>query len=694
MKNLSSCSAICGSIILLVTFSFPVTAQTTNPRWISEMPAPERILREIKGKDAADTAERQMGAFKHLMEIIDSMAYGLEHRSLQMPNKATPDEIRIKDMYWKAYAEVWYKAKNKNDIYIHDGDLHDEMMEKFFSKGFRELLLKSDNNRSAIYDKHRKESEGVVLSIGPKDQPAVESVEDVLRKGLKRLSNSLSPEPVTPGLSLRGFYKSPKFYANFWSERFIQVGCSGVNRNSSYTLERKGGQILLHIENDDDTVTLAFRPDLALVGPGPLAIHGFVPGGSTTTTTPGEARQVTTTTQVEMNRTEMSAGQQQNATQTGAQTYTVPQTTTSTEYTPPTTTTAPAPYIPKTVRCMAGTITPQPAAKPSNAPKEESTGLISVVVDALGGETVYVPNGLRMAGTYYGQGGANIEFLDHKAIVGCHVTRDENPYMVAFRNGEVIVNVEGAGAPLAFKLNLDGTLVGNGATIPIYGQKVVGKNQEGDPVYASSSDTCAYGTLSPQGTNPVANAATETRVNPMPANTNARPAPQGKSPMANAATETRANPMPANTNARPAPSATSSTVGSLAIMNGFAGETPNRFGNVSLIAVKQSFEDILRNAGFANSTTRQSAIANWGEMCKAQSPRCKQGIDAMKDSYLRMIKLGPNGNVSFSNVPPQTMWLVAIVPYGNQHFVWNLRVDVRAGTNTITFDKSNLATIY
>ena len=148
---------------------------------------------------------------------------------------------------------------------------------------------------------------------------------------------------------------------------------------------------------------------------------------------------------------------------------------------------------------MAGTITPEPAAKPSNAPKEESTGLIGIVADALGGEAVFVPNGLRMAGTYHGQGGANIEFLDHKAIVGCHVTRDENPYTVAFRNGEVLVNVEGAGAPLAFKLNLDGTLVGNGATIPIYGQKIVGKNQQGDPVYASSSDTCAYGPLSPHG---------------------------------------------------------------------------------------------------------------------------------------------------------------------------------------------------
>ena len=157
---------------------------------------------------------------------------------------------------------------------------------------------------------------------------------------MKKLLKGVKSEPAIPGLEIRGYYPAPKFYANFWpGSHYINMGCSGVNRISSYTVERKGGQILVHIANDDDTVTLAYRPDGALVGPGPVAVHGFVPGGSTTVTAPGEAHQVTTTTQVEMNRTDVAAaGQQQNATQTGAQTYSVPQTTTSTEYTTPTAT--------------------------------------------------------------------------------------------------------------------------------------------------------------------------------------------------------------------------------------------------------------------------------------------------------------------------------------------------------------------
>ena len=169
MRSLRSCSTICVLITFLVTVASPVTAQTPNPRWLSDMPAPERILRELKGKDPEDTIERQMGAFQHLMEIIDNLAYGLEHRYL--PVKATPDENRLKEIYGKAYADLWYKAKNKENDYIHDRELHRELLDKFFTPGLRELYLKADKNSNVFREKLRKESEGVVFGVGAKDQP-------------------------------------------------------------------------------------------------------------------------------------------------------------------------------------------------------------------------------------------------------------------------------------------------------------------------------------------------------------------------------------------------------------------------------------------------------------------------------------------------------------------------------------------
>src|SRR5260370_20944344 len=57
-----------------------VQSQTLNPSYLSEMPVPSRILAEIKGKDAEDTGERQMGAFRALVQMMDDMASGLGHR--------------------------------------------------------------------------------------------------------------------------------------------------------------------------------------------------------------------------------------------------------------------------------------------------------------------------------------------------------------------------------------------------------------------------------------------------------------------------------------------------------------------------------------------------------------------------------------------------------------------------------------
>ena len=52
-----------------------------------------------------------MGAFQALIKMIDDMAWGLEKRYL--PNRATPDEQRIRLAYGQAYADLWHKATKK-----------------------------------------------------------------------------------------------------------------------------------------------------------------------------------------------------------------------------------------------------------------------------------------------------------------------------------------------------------------------------------------------------------------------------------------------------------------------------------------------------------------------------------------------------------------------------------------------------
>lgn len=132
-----------------------VQSQTLKPAYLSEMPVPARVLAEIKGKDAEDAGERQMGAFMALVKMIDDLADGLEHRS---DRQLTPDEQRITMVYQQAYRDVWYKVKNTYGKqyagdYDHDRDLLVELLDKFFSANFRTQFFKVNGLAAAWYKK-------------------------------------------------------------------------------------------------------------------------------------------------------------------------------------------------------------------------------------------------------------------------------------------------------------------------------------------------------------------------------------------------------------------------------------------------------------------------------------------------------------------------------------------------------------
>jgi hypothetical protein len=159
-------------LVALVT-AIVVQAQSLNPSYLSEMPAPVRILAEIKGKDVEDTGERQMGAFMALIKIMDDMAWGLEHRYVDPADtrKSSPDELRIRIGYQTAYADLWHKVKNKEGhVYDHDLDLLNEMLQKLFSENFRAKYFQADRNAQAGYKAFQQRMYGP-----PQSQPSTTS---------------------------------------------------------------------------------------------------------------------------------------------------------------------------------------------------------------------------------------------------------------------------------------------------------------------------------------------------------------------------------------------------------------------------------------------------------------------------------------------------------------------------------------
>ena len=137
-----------------------LAAQALNPPYLSEMPAPDRVMREIQGTDPADTAIRQIGAFWQLTEIIKDMAWSLGHRFYGIKGQLLPDEERIWADYGAAYSRIWQfrpELKSQSDFIaaLHGYDvnpkLRAELLERFFSQNFRTQYYKANAKAEAEY---------------------------------------------------------------------------------------------------------------------------------------------------------------------------------------------------------------------------------------------------------------------------------------------------------------------------------------------------------------------------------------------------------------------------------------------------------------------------------------------------------------------------------------------------------------
>ena len=113
--------------------------------------------------------------------------------------------------------------------------------------------------------------------------------------------------------------------------------------------------------------------------------------------------------------------------------------------------------------------------------------------------------------------------------------------------------------------------------------------------------------------------------------------------------------------------------------------------------LKVSFEEALRKAGFqdpASTPVKRSAVAIWAAACKAQSPMCKQGIDALHNFYVGKIRLDATGTARVSGLPKGNFWVLGLGAANGQHFVWSLPMVIKPGSNSISFSQGNATIIY
>jgi|SRR5579872_4440172 len=676
-------------------------AQAMNPPYLSEMPSPARILAEIKGKDAEDTGERQMGAFMALVKLMDDMAWGLQHRYVNDADTRalTPDERRVRLAYQTAYADLWHKVRNKEDhVYDHDRDLLNEMLGKFFSDDFRALYFKSNKNAAAAYKAFHERmypdpakppsNQAAQGPMGANGGPGSTSemrgciasgrsmricFSEVMNNGFDQMIgiNGLKPS-IPAGPRMTGDYSSAQGFRLIFEPEQVTMVCRGVPAPRQYSVQLTDTQAVVNIENDSGPVVLSLRPDGALVGSGPIKVSGQVPAGSHTEQTMGSRTEHTTTTR-EVTPMEAQNYPSDSTTRNG-QTYTIHEDSSRLVYGPTGSRTV-TDYVIKTSSCTLGVLNPT-GASPLPLVKNDMDILTTIGVgagtlmnggsaddaakDMLNPGTLISP-GLRMNGRYAGESGFSLDFHRESVTLGCGEAEQALEYSVRRTGSTTMLLVKDERNPLSFRIMADGSIVGEG-TVQVNGRVITGTTGDTKNPFAFAPliAKCTVGRLVAGGS------ATRTSTAPAPA------------PEAPASTP-------------PAPGANVAPAAGGASLTIIAGPgVASLLAGKALMVLKESLEEVLGKGGI-NAQPGSSRVSTWTHACErsASDSTCQQGVGALKNYIVARTGFDRNGSATFNKVPSEgTFYIVADTSYSH-HLLWNIRVDLKPGSNSVTLDERN-----
>jgi len=279
-----------------------------------------------------------------------------------------------------------------------------------------------------------------------------------------------------------------------------------------------------------------------------------------------------------------------------------------------------------------------------------------------------------MGGKYAGGSGFSVTFHPESATIACKDAERAYGYTVQRTANQILLKIQGDANPTTLQLKSDGTLFGDG-TIQVNGRVIVGVNE--DPknryVFAPKIERCAVGSLV------LGDVGVSTPTAAVPASAPAT------------STAGSANPAASTDNT----GGGNAAAASLSIVSGFAAQTgvANPLAGKSILVIKDSFENILAKAGWIQPGSSMKAVTAWARACEARSPLCQQGIEALRPYLVASGKLDGNGGFTFDKARAGSYYLVGQTSYNAQHLVWDLRVDLKPGANSITLDQRNTTPI-
>lgn len=448
-----------------------------------------------------------------------------------------------------------------------------------------------------------------------------------------------------PGPNMAGAFEG----AGGWRIDFITdgvlVNCSMLAPNQqNYTIEFKGPRPTVVIDTTPKPLVLTYTAEGTLTAPGPITIDGVIVSGYTEGTTQryGYAKE-----DVYGNKYDIYG----NKTDSGSKI----------------TTPGHANFSPKRTTC--------PAVNVSS--KGARVGIETMQTDLLktafgGDKGPPTPPGIRMHGIYATSTGFSVQFFPESAILGCGPDAARAyPYHVATDAGRAVIRVEAPDHPLNLAFRPDGSL-DPGATGPyqVHGRVITGQNANDDFTFAPMELTCNLGELAPSKTIPSSGGT--------------------------AATVTASGPGGAPNNGGGTLSTPQAPLGNavLTILSGFPAE-PNKMNPLAgfpYTLMRDSFSNALAKGG-VQIPAGVAPFKAFGQACQNRAPECQSMMQIWKANAISAARADITGKAVLPGVPPGPYYMLVSIRINNQPILWDVKVDLKSGANSLTLDPKNAVPI-
>jgi len=467
---------------------------------------------------------------------------------------------------------------------------------------------------------------------------------------------SKATKPLPPGLEISGNYVGGGNWRMQFDDRSAMMSCGDLDQEQRfYTIGIVNNQAAIKIDITPKPFVLYMRQDGTLADEGPVVVNGRVVAGSgSVTTSNGKWVDSQSTTTQKLTPMEAQQYSGQSNLHTDGQYYTLTTTNNSTSYQPGTTTYSGPTYAPKTETCSTAIL--------KSAGRTQVDALKGLTESMLGGASAPpTPPGLRMHGAYVAPTGFSVEFFPESAILGCGQAARAYPYSILASGGQAVVRVDAPGHPVAMALKPDNSLDPGSGQYEVQGRRIAGQNADGDFVFAPLNQTCTLGVLKP---------------GPIPA----APSSSAMAPANSAGTG-----MPTNR------TATGDAVLSMSVFPSQSGAANPLTGH-PLFLLKDSFRDVLMKNGM-NPPAGKTPIQGWDLACQKASPQCARALANLQPYMAGVVKIDPSGKATFPGVPAGSYYVFGTTHANHLALAWDVRVDLKSGTNSLVLDQKNAETL-